>query len=273
MIRCGVLGDPIAHSLSPALHRAAYAATDLDWEYDAVRVPAGGLARFVADCLADRGDSWRGLSLTMPLKREAAGLADTVTDTVRAAGAANTLVLRDGSVHGDNTDVPGAVAALGERGITALGSATILGGGATATSVGLALAGLGLDEVTLLMRSATRGAETVERLETAGLQVRVGDLASAPVAGDLVVSTIPVDAQDDGLIVRCSGVPAVFEVVYDPWPSPLAADAQASDRTLVSGLDLLAHQAALQFALFTGLETAPVDVMRSAGEVALAARR
>ena len=109
--RCGVLGDPIAHSLSPVLHRAAYAALGLDWSYDAHRVAAGGLEPFVAGLDA----SWRGLSLTMPLKREALALADRVTDRARLAGAVNTLLLEGDERVGDNTDLPGAVAAIRER--------------------------------------------------------------------------------------------------------------------------------------------------------------
>ena len=110
-MRCAVLGDPVAHSLSPALHRAGYAAVGLDWTYDAHRVVAGGLSAFVRSLDA----SWRGLSLTMPLKREAVELASDVSPVARLAGAANTLLLVDGALHADNTDVPGAVAALRAR--------------------------------------------------------------------------------------------------------------------------------------------------------------
>src|SRR5688500_1628185 len=110
-MRCAVLGDPVAHSLSPALHRAAYAESGLDWTYDAHRVGAGELGRFVAGL----GAQWRGLSLTMPLKREALALADEATDRARQAGAANTLVLDAGRRLADNTDVPGALAAIRER--------------------------------------------------------------------------------------------------------------------------------------------------------------
>ena len=108
---CGVLGDPIAHSLSPLLHRAAYDACGLEWEYDAHRVPAGGLAAFVDGLDA----SWRGLSVTAPLKREAAERADEVSPMVIRAGVANTLVHADGRWFADNTDVPGAAAAIREQ--------------------------------------------------------------------------------------------------------------------------------------------------------------
>ncbi len=265
-----MLGDPVAHSLSPALHRAAYAELGLDWTYDAHRVPAGGLASF----LAGLGPEWRGLSLTMPLKREALALADEVSDRARLAGAVNTLVLDDGARVADNTDLPGAVAAVRERTTTPLASAVVLGGGATATSIGLALVELGVTSIELLVRDASRAQETVDALTShpAGVDVRTGTLEpGGSLAADVVVSTIPATAQADALVARCADVPVVFEALYDPWPTPLAAAALASDRVLVGGLDLLVHQAALQLELFTGLP-APLAAMRESGERALAAR-
>ena len=267
-----MLGDPIAHSLSPVLHRAGYAELGLDWSYDAHRVPAGGLEAF----LAGLDEAWRGLSLTMPLKREALGLADRLTDRARLAGAVNTLLLGegegDGERVGDNTDLPGAAAAIRERTTAPLASAAVLGGGATATSIGLALADLGVTTVDLLVRDPARAAETVDVLRShpAGIEVRTGALDdSADVLADIVVSTIPAAAQTSELVARCGGVPVVFEALYDPWPTPLAAS--AADRTLVGGLDLLVHQAVMQFELFTGLQ-APLEAMRTAGRQALAER-
>jgi len=263
-----VLGDPIAHSLSPALHRAAYDALGLDWTYDAVRVPAGTLASF----LDGLDDSWRGLSLTMPLKRELMPLADEVSETARRAGAANTLVLEGGLRLAHNTDVPGAAAALRERYDGVPTTATVLGGGATATSVGLALVDLGCRTVRVLARSRDRAEETLTALAAHPDQpeVRFDDLATAEVTGEVLVSTIPAEAQDDDLVARCHGTRVVFEVLYHPWPTPLAASAvtRSDDRVLVGGLDLLVHQAALQVELFTGQSVA-VDVLRAAGERAL----
>ena len=269
--RCGVLGDPVAHSLSPVLHRAAYAELGLDWTYDTHRVPAGGLASF----LAGLDDTWRGLSLTMPLKREAVGLIDRLTDRARLAGAVNTVVLEDdGTRTGDNTDLPGAVAAIRERTTSPLASAAVLGGGATATSVGLALSDLGVRSTRLLVRDPSRAEETVTALRAhpGSPEVVVGPLVADDPTADIVVSTIPASAQTPDLVERWAAVPVVFEVLYDPWPTPLAASALDSGRTLVGGLDLLVHQAALQIELFTG-RPAPLAVMRDAGERALAARR
>lgn len=267
-MRCAVLGDPVAHSLSPALHRAGYAEVGLDWQYDAHRVASGGLRGF----LQGLGAEWRGLSLTMPLKREALPLCDRLAPTAELAGAANTLVLVDGEAHGDNTDVPGAAAAIRERYDGPLTAATILGGGATAASVGLALVDLGVDRLQLLVRSPDRAGETLAALarHPAGVRTSVGSLAADAVTGDLVVSTIPASAQSGDLVARCETTGVVLDVVYDPWPTPLAA-AVGPDRVLVTGLDLLVHQAAVQFEMFTGLP-APLAAMRRAGESALRAR-
>ncbi len=266
-MRCAVLGDPITHSLSPVLHRAAYAECGLDWSYDAIRVPAGGLARFVAGL----DDSWRGLSVTMPLKREALDVASTVSVRAELAGGANTLVREPGGWAAANTDVPGAVAAFRERTDMKPVVATILGGGATAAATAQALCELGVGSLTLLVRSPARALETLSAIDAhpARPAVRVGSLATDEVVGDVVVSTIPAEAQTPDLVDRCRAVPVVFDVIYDPWPTPLAAS--ATDRVLVSGLDLLLHQAVLQFELFTGRE-APIAAMRAAGEAALGSR-
>jgi shikimate dehydrogenase len=266
-MRCAVLGDPIAHSLSPALHRAGYATLGLDWSYDAVRVPEHGLEDF----LAHLGPDWRGLSLTMPLKRRALAVAPGVTDRARLAGGVNTLVLDDGAVVlADNTDLPGAVAAVRERYDGAVSAGTVLGGGATAASTGLALVELGARRVRLLVRRPERAAAAAAAITAhpAAPAVEVAGLADGPVEGEVVVSTIPAAAQDRALVARCAEVPVVFEVVYDPWPTPLAAS--AAGRVLVGGLDLLVHQAVLQFELFTGAP-GPLDAMRAAGERTLRA--
>lgn len=268
-MRCAVLGDPIAHSLSPVLHRAGYAAAGLDdVTYDAVRVDEGGLSAFLAGLDAE----WRGLSLTMPLKRLALDAAPTVTDRARLAGGANTLVLEDGvPVLADNTDLPGAAAAVRERYDGPVASVTVLGGGATAASTGLAMCDLGARRVRLLARSADRAAATAAAIAAhpSAPAVDVGTLADGAIDGDVVVSTIPAEAQDAALVDRAGGVPVVFEVVYDPWPTPLVSSADG--RVVVSGLDLLVHQAVLQFEMFTGVP-APLAAMRAAGEAELAAR-
>jgi shikimate dehydrogenase len=267
-MRCAVLGDPVAHSLSPALHRAGYAAVGLTgWSYDARRVDEAGLAGLVEGLAED----WRGLSLTMPLKRVVLGIAPRTTDRARLAGAANTLLLDRGRpVLADNTDLPGAVAAIRERYDGPVTAATVLGGGATAASTGLALCELGAGSIRLLVRTPDRATEALEAIarHPAAPRVEVHTLAAGAVQGEVVVSTIPAAAQDAQLVARCAQAAVVFDVVYDPWPTPLA---RAATGVLVGGLDLLVHQAALQFELFTGV-AAPVEAMRAAGAEALAQR-
>ncbi len=262
--RCAVLGSPIAHSLSPVLHRAAYVELGLDWDYRAVEVAEPELTAFVEGL----GPEWRGLSLTMPLKRAVVPLLTEVDAWAAVSGAANTVVLEGAHRRGFNTDVPGALAALTERSSGPWTSAVVLGGGATAASVLLALAELGCCRATLLVRDPGRAGDTLEavRRHAPALALEVGILGS-PAEADVLVSTIPAAAQTPELL---DGLDAkvVFEVLYDPWPTPLAIAAQGRGAVLVGGLDLLVHQAALQVTLMTG-SPGPTEAMRRAGEAAL----
>jgi shikimate dehydrogenase len=270
-MRCAVLGDPIEHSLSPVLHRAAYDAWGLDWSYDAVRVASGGLAAYVGGLDAD----WRGLSLTMPLKREVLPLLTTRDAWTDLSGAANTVLLDEHGRHGLNTDVPGAEAALAQATEEHLGTALVLGGGATATSVLLALAERGLERATVLVRDPARARETLTAVarHPAAPELEVlplGDLVT--LSADVLVSTIPVVAQTEAVVAAVADVPVVFDVVYDPWPTPLAAAALADGRVLVPGPELLLWQAVDQVRAMTGRFDVPVAAMRAAGEAALAGR-
>ncbi|MEU0314675.1 shikimate dehydrogenase [Nocardioides sp. NPDC006273] len=273
-MKCAVLGDPIDHSLSPALHRAAYAELEMsDWSYTSTRVQAGGLATYVADLGGDWPPSrWRGLSVTMPLKREAYELARSISPRARLVGAVNTLVRSSHGWVGDNTDLPGAVAAIRERAGAdfSCASGAILGAGATAASTGLALAELGASRITLLARNPGAAGETIEMISRHRSKpvVSVLPIDSAIDGVDVVVSTVPAKAQTPELIDRWASTPVVFDVVYDPWPSPLLS---VTPGVAISGLDLLVHQAVLQFELFTG-RPAPLEAMRAEGEKALASR-
>jgi len=274
-MRCAVLGDPIAHSLSPVIHRAAYEALGLDdWQYDAVRVPAGALAEFL-DGL-DPAD-WRGLSLTMPLKREAVPLLDSQDDWVRLAAVCNTIVLdADGRRHGLNTDVTGALMVLGEHDLP-VERAVLLGGGATAASLLLALAERGTRHATVVVRDPDRAAETVRvalgHPRAPEVEVRsIDEVTSVVLDADVLVSTVPASAQVPELLAAVSDIPLVFEVVYEPWPTPLADSAQRSGHTVLSGLDLLVAQAVNQVVAMTGRFDVPAGAMRRAAEDALGSR-
>ena len=269
-VRCAVLGTPVAHSLSPVLHRAAYAALGLDWEYDARELAAADLPAFLDGLDA----TWRGLSLTMPLKRTVVPLLDAMSDRARQALAANTVVLDGGRRTGHNTDVPGAAAAVRERYDGPLRHAVVLGGGATASSTLLGLADLGCRTFTLVVREPARAAETVATAarHPAAPAVEVLTLGEPTPDADVLISTIPAHAQGPAVLTAASRVPVVFDVLYDPWPTPLARLATETGRTLVAGLDLLVHQAVLQVELMTGAPRAPLEVMRRAGQRALADR-
>jgi shikimate dehydrogenase len=267
-----VLGKPIAHSLSPVLHRAAYADLGLgDWSYDRFEIDEAALPGF----LEGLGPEWAGLSLTMPLKRAVIPLLDEISETAASVEAVNTVVFtEDGRRVGDNTDVPGMVAALREHGIEQVESAAILGAGATASSALAAVSRICPGEIVAYVRSEARAAEMRqwgERLET---EVRIADWADAERAlhAPLVVATTPAGTTD-ALASAVPGRPAtLFDVLYDPWPTALAARWSAYGGAVVSGLDLLVHQAALQVEQMTGRTPAPLGAMRKAGEHALAGR-
>lgn len=272
-MRCAVLGSPIEHSLSPTLHRAAYRELGLGWQYDAVDVVDADLAAFLTSCDA----SWRGLSLTMPLKRTVIPLLDQAEPLVKHTGVANTVVFEGARRLGYNTDIPGAIRAMQEKDIDAVDSALLLGGGATAASLGWALADLGCRSFRLLVRNAGTAQETlrtIERHPTAP-QVTVAALDDPEAAepADVIASTIPAAAQHTSMLSALQRTDSrlVFDALYDPWPTPLAGWAQRHGIAVVNGLDLLVHQAALQVKLMSG-ELPSIDPMRAAGLAALEAR-
>jgi len=270
--RAAILGAPVAHSLSPALHRAAYAELGLtDWTYERFEVDESGIAEFLSGTDAH----WAGLSVTMPLKRAVIPLLDEISATAAAVEAVNTVVFTAGGRRvGDNTDIPGMVTALRERGIERVERAAVLGAGATASSALAALARICQGEVTTYVRSAHRAREMRSWGERLGVPVRVADWADAAEAlsAPLVIATTPAGTTD----ALAASVPerpgTLFDVLYDPWPTPLAAAWSQRHGTVVAGLDLLVHQAASQVEQMTGRTPAPVAVMREAAEAALPAR-
>jgi shikimate dehydrogenase len=265
---CAVLGSPIAHSLSPAMHRAAYEELGLDWGYEPVEVKAGELAAFVGAL----GDDVRGLSVTAPLKREAAAVGHQRSEDVETLGVANTLIVDDGMLSAHNTDVTGAVAALAEREVRSPRTARILGGGATAASIALTLVRLGVEEIDFIVREPSRAADAEAVAGGRGIVVHVRKI-DEPLLDkvDLLVSTVPGEVIGSRSHELVEASRAVFDVVYDPWPTVLARAAADAHVTVVSGLDLLAHQAALQVELMTGSTISP-QLLREAALAALQRR-
>ena len=221
--KAAVLGSPIAHSLSPVLHLAAYAALGLrDWTYTAMECDEAGLAALLAT------PGWAGL-----------------------------------------------VAALAEAGVTAPSGATILGVGATACAALAALRETGLRSAAVLVRDRARAGDLLAAAARLGMEVDLRPVEAGVRDGDLLVSTVPAGAADPYAERACfsrPGVPAVLDVVYNPWPTSLAQAAARSGAVVVSGFDLLLHQAARQVELMTGIKPAPLSHMRTAGHAELARR-
>ena len=248
--RLAVLGSPIAHSKSPAIQAAAYRVLGLDWTYTAADVTEDALAGFIAD----RDDTWRGLSLTMPLKRAVLPLLATRDPLVDIVGAANTVRFDDNGVHGYNTDVYGVTQTLRDAGVERVRLVHILGGGATAASVVAAAAELGAERVLVRARTPERAAPLAELGERLGIEVTARSIAMEDrslIVPDVIVSTLPGGASE-GIVfpeaVREGSL--LFDVAYDPWPSELAKAWDAVGGRVASGLDMLIHQAVGQIRIW-----------------------
>lgn len=285
--RAAVLGHPVAHSLSPLLHTAAYAALGLEgWEYSAIDTTVEDLPELVRGL--DLG--WAGLSLTMPLKQAVIDLVDHVDPLALAVGAVNTVLVAPAqcgvTLTGTNTDVYGLVTALRE-GFAAQGrprdaaaaSAVVLGGGATAASTLAALGELGCTTPRVLVRSLSRTSGLQEAARRMGVSPRFEVLDASASLGalrdaDVVVSTMPAYAADPvaAALAAHGGTPAgvLLDVVYDPRPTALSSAWGAAGGTVVGGERMLLHQAVEQVRLMTG-RPAPVDAMDAALGQALAA--
>jgi shikimate dehydrogenase len=275
-----VLGTPIAHSLSPVLHRAAYAELGLTgWDYRAVECTA---ERLEPTLRALEAEGLAGVALTMPLKRAALPLLARVERTAADLGVVNTVLFGglDGDWWGTNTDVHGIVAALRGAGVAPgrRDVAWVLGAGATAASALAALAELGSRSAVVLARRVTAAGPLVRVGAQLGVEVEVRGWESLADAVDapLVISTAPAGAVDTLADAhtdrrgRSRGV--LFDVVYDPWPTVAAAAWERAGGAVIGGLALLVEQAAEQVRLMTG-QPPPVEVMRAAGQAALASRR
>jgi shikimate dehydrogenase len=264
----GVIGSPIAHSLSPALHQAAFRALGLnDWQSFAYEIPPGRAGEALDEV---RSAGLRGISVTMPHKADVAVLVDECSDVARRLDAVNCVVNRDGVLFGTNTDGQGFVASL-ERGAdfsVAGRRCLVIGAGGAARAVVLALAGAGASEVAVMNRTESRAEEAAALAGSVGRAAEMGD-DSAVAAADLVVNATPVGMTDgdggDGeswLVSPDSLHPGqvAADLVYVPRPTPWLAAASARGVRAVDGLGMLVHQAAAQIELWTGL-TAPVAAM------------
>ena len=259
--RAAVIGRPVTHSLSPLLHRAAYRALGLtDWTYDALDLGAED----VPVLLAGLGEEWRGFSVTMPCKHAAAAAADEVGPLPRLLRAANTLSrLPDGGWRADNTDALGVGLALQLAGVEAVSHAAILGAGGTAAAAAVALAELGAGQVDVHVREPARAAELVRILGTLGVTTTVTRMAGSVVAADVVVSTVPIDGQPAVLDLGWRAGQTVLDILYSPWPTPLARRVGDAGGTVISGLEVLFWQATSQVEIMTG-HPAPIAEMRAA---------
>jgi len=251
-----VVGSPIDHSKSPQIHRSAYRVLGLDWQYSAVDVPEGALLQF----LETLDKSWHGLSVTMPLKPEAARLATRLDALASKTGIANTLLRDEEGWRGFNTDIFGVQMALRDSLIASKQSVVIIGSGATAISSAFAvLLANPLADVRLVARNAQAAIEVAKLVEDSGFRIKISSMSrfvSAVKSADIVISTLPSGALDPfalKLSRRFSSKPrgVFFDVAYNPWPSKFAAAWMSKDLTVVSGIEMLIFQAIAQLRVFT----------------------
>jgi len=271
--RAGVLGHPIAHSLSPALHRAAYAELGLDWEYGAHDVVEADLPAFVAGL----DSQWAGLSLTMPLKVAALPLVDFVEPMAKLVGAINTIVVQPVTDHlqlvGANTDVHGVVSAVAEGGVSRAERGVILGGGATATSALAALGRIGVTRPAVVVRNRARAGSLLRAATKMGVEPRFFAFEQAPellADAQVVVSTVPADAGAT-LASALTTAPAgavLLDAVYSPVDTGLGLAWERAGGVFVRGTRMLLHQAGEQVRLITGRD-APLEAMATALQRAL----
>ena len=258
--RAAVLGSPIAHSRSPQLHLAAYRALGLDgWTYERIECNADELPALVGGF----GPEWVGVSVTMPGKFAALRFADERTPRAELVGSANTLVRSPRGWRADNTDIDGVTGALG----TASGHAMVVGSGGTAPAAVVGLAELGVQRITIVARNRANAAPLVDLAAGGGVEAGWHPIDSEQlrrvVAGvDVVVSTIPADAAAPFAPVLAA-TPLLLDAIYYPWPTPLASAVEAAGGRVISGLQMLLHQAFAQVDQFTGLP-APKEAMRAA---------
>jgi shikimate-5-dehydrogenase len=262
--KAAVLGSPIAHSKSPQLHLAAYRALGLDnWTYERIECGAAELPGL----LGGFGPEWVGVSVTAPGKFAALRFADERTERADQVGSANTLVRTAAGWRADNTDIDGVAGAIGG----ASGQALVCGSGGTAPAAVVGLAQLGVAGITVVARDPEKAARLVDLGGRAGVPTRFcgldgDDLADALAAAEVLVSTIPADVAAR-YATTFARIPVLLDAVYDPWPTPLAAAVADAGGRVISGLQMLLHQAFAQVEQFTG-RPAPREAMTCALQAA-----
>ncbi|KON31373.1 hypothetical protein AC482_01020 [miscellaneous Crenarchaeota group-15 archaeon DG-45] len=269
---CYLIGYPVGHSVSPAMHNAAFRKLGLDYRYEAASVEPGSLAGFLNGVL--RGPTARGANVTIPHKISAMMEIDAVDESAAAIGAVNTIVNDGGVLRGHNTDGTGALRALKESAVNLTGSRVLLlGAGGAARAVAHAVA-LEAGSLTILNRSPRRAVELAETIRgKAGRRVEV---AAAPLdeahlreelgRADILINATPVGMHPD---VEETPVPKrllhgdllVFDLVYNPLRTRLLREAEEAGAEALSGVEMLVYQGAEAFRLWTGRE-APLDLMR-----------
>lgn len=265
--RAAVLGSPVGHSRSPDLHLAAYQALGLgDWTYERIECTAEQLP----DLVSGLGPEYVGLSVTMPAKLAALAFADVRTDRAELVGSANTLVRTDEGWRADCTDIDGMAGALREVGAESgtNPSAVVVGAGGTALPTVAALADAGITELTVVARDAGRAVPVVEVARRLGMTSIVLPFEDGTELGHrcrvsaVAVSTVPADAVAP-IVGSVAQAPAVVDVIYHPWPTPLADAVDAAGGRIVGGLVMLLNQAFSQVEQFTG-RPAPREAMAAA---------
>lgn len=265
--RAAVLGSPVGHSRSPDLHLAAYRALGLtEWTYDRIECTAEALPELVSGL----GPEFVGLSVTMPAKLAALAFADECTARAELVGSANTLVRTERGWRADCTDIDGMAGALSEVGADAQvnATATMIGNGGTALPTVAALADLGFTDLAVVARDAGRAEPVIDLAQRLGLTVSVlpfhadDVLAERARVSGVVISTVPASGAD-ALAGALAGAPRLVDVIYDPWPTPLAEAVSAAGGHVVGGLVMLLNQAYSQVEQFTGMP-APREAMAAA---------
>ena len=267
---CAVIGNPVTHSLSPAIHNAGYEALDLDFLYIPCQVED------VASALAGMRafHNFRGMSVTIPHKIEAMKYLDEIAEADRTIGSINTIVKEGNKLIGLGTDGPGALKALVDAGVVMEGKKVLmLGSGGAARAIAFTLAlktGLGelaiLDVNESMLQGLTGDLKTHTEAAISSALLTDASLAAAMEKADLIIHCTPVGMHPrEGASLVPAGLfrpgQVVFDIVYTPLETRLLADARERGLQVISGVEMFINQAVLQFEQFTGTD-APEDVMR-----------